>query len=463
MTKCLKIQLNFWTMKLLKTGDASIWANKANFLKAVSNRIDEVGDDIGKTRKAFDDYLEGEGRLAVELNKENFVKIINKKLDDLIDGVSPVLAKTTHKEYIKTLDVLKGELKTIRTRALEVENPAELKKLRDFYFKDFTDTMKVLARKSKFTKREKAELEIDKAYREAYGVLSKAEDDIIEKLGKNIVKDKKLSDQLKNFANQKDRYSRLKTAEEALDYALPTGTNFTFLFSSIGSRDGLLALMGYALGGVKGAIAGGVASKTIQLLKNKGTYHLGLARLMESNRPFMMANRSMQGVRGLLDKASTYSAHRLKNKEHSKISIKGLGAMFFERTINNMQEFNEALNSTPPEDVYSKGLSLTAQTIEQFGGRENAMVYLKKTADAKRAIVAMMPEPSIDEKGNRVYTPGQTKKFLNDVNQGLNPLNFIQALHDETLTQKGYNLLKQTYPEWLSTFNMNFMEGYEER
>ena len=39
------------------------------------------------------------------------------------------------------------------------------------------DMMKFFARKGKYAKREKAELEIDKAYRKAYKTLSNAEDD----------------------------------------------------------------------------------------------------------------------------------------------------------------------------------------------------------------------------------------------------------------------------------------------
>ena len=51
------------------------------------------------------------------------------------------------------------------------------------------------------------------------------------------------------------------------------------------------------------------------------------------------------------------------------------------------------------------------------------------------------------------------KLFLADVNQGISPIGFVKAVRTQRLTQRGFDLFKSVYPNWLSEFNINYNLG----
>ena len=241
--------------------------NRDQLLDAVNKKLGDVGMIIGDTRKRVYELVKGK-----PISQEKLFKRYNEKLQSLIDDVSPVERASLLKPYVSTLENIKATLK-------------DTTKDTGFKMKYWNDTMQVLARKAKYSKREAKELEVDKAYRKAYTLLSGAEDKIYASAGK-FYKDKGVNiTGFEELKKQKDVYSDLVNVQEVLERAMPTGTQFLFNFHTIGSRDTLLGVLGYYLGGFPGAIAGGLASRGIAGLRAQGAgiYNLATIRNMEKD------------------------------------------------------------------------------------------------------------------------------------------------------------------------------------
>ena len=395
---------------------------KAGYLGIIKQKKDEVGKAIKESRKKMYGFFE-EGRI------EGLDKRFILEIDKLIKSEKGVLSATTHKGYVNTL-------KSIKKNLGEGFTPEKIH-----------ETLKVLSQKSKWLKREKAELGIDRAYRRAYSKLSSYEDELYSK-----IKELRKGGAFKNFKANKDYFSKLQTADDVMENALPTGIHFLGDFRMLDARSTILGAVGYSVAGTPGLLGAAAGSVALKQARNTGYRHLQIAKKMEQVGKVIGKNKSVNGVKTLLNKGSDLK---------TDLGIKGLSILFFGKGFNTLNEFEEQLNALPEYEKFTGGQDDLYNMAEEYGGRDNAVNFVAKSAQLKRDVISLIPEPTFDAKGNKVYTKPDKDRFLKVVSQGVTPQGFITSLKQKTLTQAGYDLLKRNYPDWLSEFNMNFLQGWK--
>lgn len=437
----LKQTSDFLENRGILMADGKDRLTKDEVLSSLNQRMEKVGSDIGNYRDILGKLVDKNDDL-----KSSFVVSSLRVLNKLINDVSPVEKKTLLKPYVKTLKDLGDSILGIKKGKYQL--------------KRYNEMMTTLARKAKYAKRETKELEIDKAYRKAYSVLSKTEDDAFKLLSKNRKEFKfpETIKDIKNLKESKDFYSDLINVQDVLNRAMPTGTQFLFNFHTIGSRDTIFGMLGFFLGGMPGAVAGGFLSKAVQSTKATGYRHLQFARQIESMQTWIKKSRSVGGVKSIL---------MPKIKElpaisgASQLNIPGISNLFFGKSFYNMQQFSEHLDALPEHQKYVVNDPISP-VIEDFGGRDNVVSYVAKMASLKRDIVRRMPQATFDEKGKKTYPKAEVNAWLDTINQGINPIGFMSAVQSKKLTQEGYNFFATHYPDWLSEWNINFMSGWRE-
>ena len=413
-------------------------------LVGIKNKLKESGKAIDEARtKAYNSIKDVDKKIE-------FVDTYIKGLKGLLKEQKGIKGATINKEFISTVETMIKTLEGYKFRHSKTKEVIGIKK--EFKISDIRQIMDVLSRKAKYTKREKAELEIDKVYRKGYSNFSNDEDEIIKRiLKKEGISFKGLKGAKKGtFKEEKDFYSQLKTAEEVVDNAMPPGSNFMRGFANF--RD-LLIVGGGGYGfGPGGVIVGAGISVGIQQAQQKGYKYLQMARRAENVSNYMNRVKNVAGIKFLLNTADETS-------KQAKITFTGLSTLFFGKTAKTLDEFDSQLQALPPQERYVSGQEDMFSMVEQYGGRVNATNFTVSMAKMKRGIVAIMPQPSFDLKGNKVYAKADTEKFLTSVNQGVSPFGFIKAVQSQKLTQAGFNLFKNNYSSWLSEFNSNFLRG----
>ena len=426
-----------------KISDEEVLRNTAKFID------DVVGPNTPKTKAAYLDFIKLEknkvGKVIKEdrfefyrgLNKEQIQSLgknFSKELNNLIKAEKGVLAETTHKGYVNTLKSIKKNVD------------------KDFTPEKIHETIKVLSQKSKWLKREKSELGIDRAYRRAYSKLSDIEDKYYGKVKEGFKISKEGKKVFENFKANKDYFSKLQTSEDVLEKSLPTGTNFLSVFGGFDTKSSIGGLIGYSVAGGPGAVAGWAVGKGAGQARNLGYMHLQIANKTDIVSKAINNNRSVKGVKKIIN---------LGTDLKTEIGVSGLSVLFFGKSFNTLNEFEEQLNALPEHEKFTQGQDELYDVIEEYGGRDNAVNFVAKSAKLKRDIVSIMPEPSLDEKGNKYYTKEAKEAFLKVVSQGISPQGFIASVSKQDLTQVGYEMIKRNYPEWLSEFNANFMKGWK--
>ena len=314
--------------------------------------------------------------------------------------------------------------------------------------------MDVLSQNAQFLKKTGGIKDAQKYYRRAYRKMSDLEDALV--LNINFPENVRVAvnKSLDAFKEAKTTFSRLTTLNEAIDRAIPKGGSLVGEFQSI------RGIVGPAIGvgafGIEGAAVGAFGALAYGGIKTQAPLYLQMARGIENVQPFFNKIKTPAGVKNLL-KFGTNAVK--KSASQARLNVSGLSTLFFGKTINTLNEFEEQLTALPEHEKYTSGQSDLFSMIEQYGGRDNAVNYTAQMANLKRGVVALMPEPSFDIKGNKTYSKPDKEKFLNIVNQGISPFGFVSALHKQTLTQQGFDLFKTAYPGFLSEFNINFLDG----
>ena len=221
----------------------------------------------------------------------------------------------------------------------------------------------------------------------------------------------------------------------------------------------LLSGVGYSLGGPAGAIGADAVAVGTKLLKRKA-FHSMASRVMDKGQEFFTKSKTAKGVSWLLK--TPYNAMKVPAHK-ANLSVSGLSAMFFGKSVNRLIDFEEQLRAIPEQERFIQGQDNLFSMVEQFGGRKNATNFVIKTGALKRDIVAQLPPISYDENGNKVYSNEDTNRFLKNINQGISPIGFVSAIRDQNVTQAGYEMFKRNYPDWLSDFNMNFLQGWKNK
>ena len=187
-------------------------------------------------------------------------------------------------------------------------------------------------------------------------------------------------------------------------------------------------------------------------------------RASVSNRMSYLTNkaRSVTGVNSLLDVKN----QTVKNlKEDFGFTPLGLNSFMLGQAIvgaenrtDHLEMLAESLAGVPPEDLAYLGQEEWVQDITKFGGREQMMQYLIKSGQVKRDIAMLIPEGSYVNNKLK-FSPLEKLGFYNTIEQGATMIGFLSSITNKTLTSKGYGLFSRTYPEILSDFNLNFMNG----
>ena len=400
----------------------------------------EVGKQIGDQREFLDKLL------PQEFKKQFYASIYATFVQTLKTGKS-----------LKGATIEKPFYNEIRRLATQMEQKL-LDKNANYDLKFINEIMDIFAKKANYLKRVAKETDLDKKYRKAYARISEIEDQLFTKA--KVVVDKKaigttpIPEHLKSIhkyyaelKKNKDDYSRIITTKDLIDgWKTPGGAFFRDFFAF---RDFLPLALGSFGYGASGAIIGAGIAVGGGLVRSKGYKYLQVARAMEQGNQVLFKNKTIGGVRSILNTPA----------EHADLSISGLSSLFFGKSIKSLSDFEDQLNSIPPQSRYISGQPDLFAMIEHYGGRDNAVNFMAKTAQMKRDIVSLMPQPSFDDKGNKGYSKADKDRFLMTINQGISPLGFVKAVRTRRLTLQGFNLFKKSYPSWLSDFNVNFLDG----
>ena len=440
-------------------------------LVRIKNNLSTLGETIDKNRFEFWNLLKlHQTKDSIKKVDNVILTLLNKEANDLIKGVGKVQGATTHKPFVNTMLKIKAIIRGHYYEDAPKLAPEYLSK--PFIPQTLNEIMKSLSKYAKYLKRERSELAIDKSYREAYARFSLIEDQLFKSipqskyyktdiipLSKGIKTDigklketiAKNADKLKE---QKDLYSQLKTVEDVIQTAMPPGSNFMRGFANF--RDiAILGGFGYSFG-PPGIIAGAAVSIGIQQAHQKGYKYLQMARIAEDVQSTISKVNNKKGVKELL------LAKEYVNDTHQEIGIKGLSFLFFGRIYNNNREFYDTLIATPEYEKRVKGQDDLYQMADDFGGRASAQNFVHSMMRLKQNILNILPLPTINNEGKRVLDNNEMNKFFNTINQGVTPFGFLKAVQNKSLTQSGYDMAKQTFPNFVSDFNTNFLIGYKD-
>ena len=456
--------------------------DKDGLLKAIEERADFVSENM-KTGRDFLAKFVG--------NTENFIKGGMQTKKELVANIQARLTKELNKySDIEKAGLLKPFVKDIENWTLgskkqpgilatELNKPAE-----KIDISVVNRTMDYFSRKAKFLKREKKELKIDHAYRSVFRSLSDVEDRFFTKWGKLLQKPvtlkghpemkfdiKEAGNVVRGLKETKDLWSKLESVREFTDNAMPTGTKFLYNMHTISPREGILGITGAAIGGSMGGftgaaiggVAGTLASRGWATAQMSGKTYLWvtkpISRKLYQINNFMQKSKTVSGVKWALTRPN---AGIKAMTEEAKMSTNSLSAYILGRGVGRLIDLKEEAESIPPYELASRGDNAMFKDVESYGGRDNAIQYVVNTAKAKRALIEIMPEYTYDIKGKRTISDKDQREYMKTVNQGITPMGFIDSIANQTLTAKGYNLLSKIHPNFLSHFNMNFIQGYKE-
>ena len=423
------------------------------FFEGLKKRVDKVGKNIGSARKElieiFKAYPAWGQPSIVKAAKQN----LKKSLEELI--VKGPEGATIYRKFNADIN------RIIQTIDHKDFNPfLHMKKLMDIFSKS-----------ARFTAREGKELKVDRLYRNAYRITSDSED-IMYKLfrsyharssigSKTTPKiSKKALDRLKN---EKDRFSILKDIEEISRRSFPSElrvwTGFqTFRDISLLAGGGALIAGSPVLAGA-GFLAAGIGG----IAAHKGFGYLQMARILEGANTLTRKSRTPKGVKNLLTTVQKIPGTIENIKQ--EIGIKGLGFLFFNKTINHIKDFHENLYSMDDIDKTSTNNNFEGlfSMIGDYGGLNNVTFSTLKMNQLKRTILAKMPLPKKDYRGNIIYDKENFDIFLRDLNRWITPAHFVSAVKRGDITSKAYKTFGDLYPNFLSFFNLNFLIGWKDK
>ena len=420
--------------------------NKEQVLATIVNQKDKVGKLIKQERDKMTEIMNKNTSLS---GRKLFFDTVNEDLEDIVKSYSKVQKEGLYRPLITDIKKVQG----IIQRDIKDLTKGRTKNL--FNFRNFKDTMDLLSRKADWNKREASVLKIHKGYRKAYYKLTNLENELYEKAFTSNIE--KLKNLLPDFGLHKKQFSKLQASQDVLDKALPTGTNFLSNFRLLDLKHSLGGIIGGTIGwsaggpvgGGIGAAAGGLASLQLSKLQQEGWTYLQVAKRLERANKWMDKNKSVSGVKWLLSNP----------EKEFKMNTNSISTMLLGRGIPRLEDIEEQIAVTPSYKLAGMGNDNLFRGIEDFGGRDNAVNFTAKMAALKRDIVSLMPASVYDQRDNKSIPKLDREKFIELINQGVTPMDFVNAIVNKKLTAQGYELFSRNYSFWLSKFNANFMQG----
>ena len=446
------------------------------FKKAAESVKEEFGGQIPTTRKDFLNKVQLKKQsIGIDLGADRkFMKKIHDSYSNVIGKGTPQTKKVVNEGIFNTLNegferlkklpkelekgqTARGFISSINRLQRAVNKRFEQGKLD---FDDLYNTSKVLADKGNLKATTEKLSTSKKYFRQAYGIMSDAENKYIETLSQNkafkdITKNlgKDFGNRFKNFTRNKRRFEVLSTFEEPMkDLVRKPLSPFSNFFLA---REAMIAggIGGVALGRPGIALTALGAGAGLEIARRSGYKFLQTANKIESSANFFRKSKTVQGVTNLIEQPASTSLMKAST----------LGLFFLGKPVKNMEEFDRSIQSLDPLDQVTQGQEDLIETVGEFGGNRNINTFNNKLVDIKRFILQTKPQPQINPTtGKKHYDSLEEKVYLKKISNVVSPQGFVRAVKKGEMTHEDYKTFSGFYPEFATNFVVSLTQGVQD-
>ena len=464
----LKEAENFMVKISNKIGDTSPMLTRLDMAKKL--QISEKTfqgqlDNIRKTIKPLNLKEEEELLLIIKRHLRSVDKLAGKEnLKTFKNSLENQKQIVESSGWLGVKNALKAKAKKIRQKVLEKNRiakvmgrtPEPVPKITDIT-KNYLDEFQKANRKVKTVGTERISAILHNASEKSNFAKLEAKKGV-QKRFRNFWKDvSRFEDKItkdNQFVSLKSDLHKTIKLKEQMEKAMSRFENLKFLewrALLYGASPLAYGTVGFGLGGSVGAVAGLGIAKIHQQIMKSGYKYLQTARSIDNMRNFMGKVKSVTGINSLLNKKQA-----LEDKH--KIDFKRLMYIMTGRELgvddNDIRDF-------PESDRYLHDGDLSS-AVEDYGSTQNINDYYQASNQAKQIIASLLPRGFTDKYGkHHPPTKNEMDKYLTTINQGLSFPQFIKSVREKTLTQRGFEIAMQMFPDHVNRLNMNIRKGIQ--